>query len=56
MANTGGSNISLLKSCETVGVQVQFMSNIWGMDENNMKAAGKAADGVVWVMNGHLAR
>jgi branched-chain amino acid transport system substrate-binding protein len=50
LANTSGSNISLLKSCETVGVDVQFMANIWGYDENVMKAAGSAADGVVWVM------
>ncbi len=50
LANTSGANISLLKSCQTVGVDVQFLSNIWGYDENVMKAAGKAADGVVWVM------
>ena len=50
LANTSGSNISLLKSCATVGVDVQFMANIWGYDENVMKAAGEAADGVVWVM------
>ncbi|MSP66848.1 MAG: branched-chain amino acid ABC transporter substrate-binding protein [Alphaproteobacteria bacterium] len=50
LANTSGANISLLRSCETVGVQVQFMANIWGFDENVMKAAGKAADGVAWVM------
>jgi branched-chain amino acid transport system substrate-binding protein len=50
LANTSGSNISLLKSCATVGVDVQFMANIWGYDENVMKAAGSAADGVVWVM------
>ncbi len=50
LANTSGANISLLKSCETVGVDVQFMANIWGYDENVMKAAGTAADGVVWVM------
>ncbi len=50
LANTSGSNISLLKSCQTVGVDVQFMANIWGYDENVMKAAGGAADGVVWVM------
>ncbi|MGF1640867.1 MAG: ABC transporter substrate-binding protein [Rhodospirillales bacterium] len=50
LANTSGSNISLLKSCATVGTDVQFMANIWGYDENVMKAAGKAADGVVWVM------
>ncbi len=51
LANTGGSNISLLKSCATVGVDTQFISNIWGMDENTMKTAGEAADGVVWVMS-----
>lgn len=50
LANTSDSNVSLLKSCQTVGTDVQFMSNIWGYDENLMKAAGKAADGVVWVM------
>jgi branched-chain amino acid transport system substrate-binding protein len=26
------------------------MANIWGYDENAMKAAGEAANGVVWVM------
>lgn len=51
LANTGGSNTSLLKSCKTVGVKVQFVSNIWGMDENTMKAVGAGADGVVWVMS-----
>lgn len=50
LANTAGSNISLLKACATVGVDVQFIANIWGMDENAMKAAGKAANGVVWVL------
>jgi branched-chain amino acid transport system substrate-binding protein len=48
LGNTGGSNISVLKACETVGVDVQFLSNVWGMDENAMKAAGTAADGVVF--------
>jgi len=50
LANTSDSNISLLKSCTTVGTNVQFLANIWGYDENVMKAAGTAADGVVWVM------
>jgi len=50
LANTSGSNISLLKSCDTVGVDVQFMANVWGYDENVMAAAGTAADGVAWVM------
>jgi branched-chain amino acid transport system substrate-binding protein len=50
LANTAGSNISLLKSCATVGVNTQFMANIWGFDENAMKASGTAGNGVVWVM------
>jgi len=50
LANSGGSVISLLKSCATVGVDVQFLANIWGYDENVMRAAGDAADGVVWVV------
>lgn len=50
LANTSDSNISMLKSCATVGVKAQFMANIWGYDENAMKAAGEAGNGVVWVM------
>jgi branched-chain amino acid transport system substrate-binding protein len=48
LGNTGGSNISLLKACQTVGAKVQFMGNVWGMDENAAKAAGAAADGVIF--------
>lgn len=50
LANTTGANIALLRSCATVGVNVQFMANVWGMDESGMKAAGKAADGLVQVL------
>lgn len=50
LANTGGSTISLLKSCETVGVQVQFMGNVWGMDENALRASGDSANGMVFVV------
>ncbi|MCP3663849.1 MAG: ABC transporter substrate-binding protein [Gammaproteobacteria bacterium] len=50
LANTSGSNISLLKSCKTVGVDTQFLSNIWGWDENAMKATGNVGDGLVWVV------
>jgi branched-chain amino acid transport system substrate-binding protein len=50
LANTSGSTISLLKSCETVGVSAQFMGNIWGMDEPSLKTAGDAADGMVWTV------
>ncbi len=48
LGNTAGSNISVLRACQTVGVQVQFLGNVWGMDENAMKAAGTAANGVIF--------
>jgi branched-chain amino acid transport system substrate-binding protein len=48
LGNTAGSNISVLRACHNAGVQVQFLGNVWGMDENAMKAAGEAANGVVF--------
>jgi branched-chain amino acid transport system substrate-binding protein len=48
LGNTAGSNISVLKACKSVGTEVQFLGNVWGMDENAAKAAGSAADGVVF--------
>lgn len=48
LGNTSGSNVSVLRACKTVGADVQFLSNVWGMDENAAKAAGEAADGVVF--------
>jgi branched-chain amino acid transport system substrate-binding protein len=48
LGNTAGSNISVLRACQNAGVQVQFLGNVWGMDENAMKAAGAAANGVVF--------
>ena len=48
LGNTAGSNISVLKACKTAGMDVQFLGNVWGMDENAAKAAGDAADGVVF--------
>jgi len=50
LANSSDSNVAMLKACAALGVDVQFMANIWGFDESLMKAAGKAADGVVWPM------
>lgn len=47
VANIAGSTISLLNSCATAGTDVQFVANVWGYDENVMKAAGENADGVV---------
>lgn len=46
MGNTAGSNISLLNSCETVGAKPQFLANVWGWDENSIKAAKESGDGV----------
>lgn len=46
MGNTAGSNISLLNSCQTVGAKPQFMANVWGWDENSIKAAQESGDGV----------
>src|SRR6201981_3984840 len=48
LGNTAASNISVLKACKAAGVDVQFMGNVWGMDENAAKAAGDAANGVVF--------
>ena len=50
LANTAGSNVAMIRSCATVGVNVQFMTNVWGLDESAMKGIGKAADGIVWVL------
>ena len=55
LGNTAASNISVIKACKTVGVDVQFLSNVWGMDENAAKAAGQAADGVVFPLRTPVA-
>ncbi|MDU6671869.1 MAG: ABC transporter substrate-binding protein, partial [Bradyrhizobium sp.] len=48
LGNTAASNISVMKACKNAGVDVQFLSNVWGMDENAAKTAGDAADGVIF--------
>lgn len=55
LGNTAGSNISVLRACQTVGVNAQFLGNVWGMDENAMKAAGTAANGVVFPLRTAIA-
>lgn len=50
LANTTASNIALIRTCAEMGVKPQFLVNIWGFDEEAMKALGPAANGVVWVM------
>lgn len=47
LANIAGTNIAMLNSCDNTGTDVQFVSNVWGYDENVMRAAGSSADGVV---------
>lgn len=41
IGNLGGSVLSLVKSCNTVGTNIQFMSNIWGGDRQVFEAAGE---------------
>jgi len=41
IGNLGGSVLSLVKSCNTVGTDIQFMSNIWGGDSKTFAAAGE---------------
>ena len=55
LGNTAASNISVLKACKTAGVDVQFMGNVWGMDENAAKTAGDAADGVIFPLRTSVA-
>jgi len=47
LANSGDSNVAVLKSCATVDVKTRFLTNIWGYSEIVMNAAGDAANGVV---------
>ncbi len=47
VANIAGSTISLLNSCANTDTDVQFVANVWGYDEQVMRAAGENADGVV---------
>jgi branched-chain amino acid transport system substrate-binding protein len=55
LGNTAGSNISVLKACKTANVETTFMGNVWGMDENAAKAAGDAANGVVFPVRTGIA-
>lgn len=43
IGNMGGSVVSLLKSCKTVGTDVSYMTNIWGADYKTI-AASEAVD------------
>lgn len=39
MGNLGGSIVSLLKSCDTVGVEANYMGNVWAGDYVTIEAA-----------------
>lgn len=48
LGNTAASSVALMKACDAVGTDVQFMTNAWGWDENSAQAAGAAGDGTVF--------
>ncbi|GGI81260.1 branched-chain amino acid ABC transporter substrate-binding protein [Shewanella hanedai] len=48
IGNLGGSVQSLIKSCNTVGTDIQFMSNIWGGDKLVFKAAGEGVKNYIF--------
>jgi branched-chain amino acid transport system substrate-binding protein len=51
LANTSDSNVALLKACAKEGIATQFMTNIYGWDEQAAKQAGDAGNGLVWVVS-----
>ncbi len=51
LANTSESNVQLLKDCAKLGVATQFMTNIYGWDEEAGQQAGDAGNGLVWVVS-----
>ncbi len=40
LANLGSSVLALIKSCNTVGTEIQMMTNVWGADQTFFDAAG----------------
>ncbi|MRI34115.1 branched-chain amino acid ABC transporter substrate-binding protein [Endozoicomonas sp. OPT23] len=48
VANLGGSVVSLIKSCDTVGTDIQLMANIWGGDKLTFEAVGEGIDNYVF--------
>lgn len=51
LANTAEANVALLRDCAKVGVDTQFLTNIYGWDEAAAKEAGDAGNGLVWVVS-----
>jgi branched-chain amino acid transport system substrate-binding protein len=50
LGNTAASNVAVMKACKAAGVTVKFIGNVWGVDENALKAAGDAGSGVIYPM------
>jgi branched-chain amino acid transport system substrate-binding protein len=51
LANTADSNVALLQACAAEGVTTQFLTNIYGWDEQAAKQAGDPGNGLVWVVS-----
>jgi len=51
LANTADSNVALVKACAQEGVNTQFLTNIYGWDENAARQAGDAVNGMVFVVS-----
>ena len=47
LANTSESNVALVKACAAEGVSTQFLTNIYGWDQDAAKQAGDAGNGIV---------
>ena len=50
LGNTTDSNVRLVRDCARAGVNAQFMTNVYGWDENAIESAGEAGNGMVWVV------
>ena len=51
LANTAESNVALVKACADAGVNTQFLTNVYGWDEQAAQKAGDAGNGLVWVVS-----
>lgn len=47
LANTSESNVALVKACAAEGISTQFLTNIYGWDQDAAKQAGDAGNGIV---------
>ena len=50
LANTAEANVRLVQDCARLGVATQFLTNVYGWDEEAAAKAGDAGNGVVWVV------